>query len=121
MKNVDRWFILMAAAYALLGMCLGFWMGVNQDFTHAHVHAHINLLGWASLALFGIIYKVYPELASKPLTKVHFYLSAIGAPIFFAGIPVANAGTTILPAVVGSLMLIASMLVFLVNFSGGTR
>ena len=44
-----------AALCGLSGMSLGIWMGMHEDFTLAPVHAHINLLGWVTLALYGSI------------------------------------------------------------------
>lgn len=119
MTNISRWFIIMGISYAVLGFMMGIWMGINQDFTHRHLHAHVNLVGWASMALFGLIYRAYPELAQGALARAHFWLAAIGTPIFMIGIPLADSETTILFAVVGSLMVLASMLVFLAVFAQG--
>ena len=49
---------------------------------NSSVHTHINLVGWASLALFGVIYRLYPELAASRLALVHFWLSAPSAAVF---------------------------------------
>ena len=46
----------MGALLLLGGMMLGEYMGANNDFTLAPLHAHINLLGWVTLALFGTFY-----------------------------------------------------------------
>ena len=46
-----------AAAAALCGMSLGIFMGMSRDFTLAPVHAHINLLGWVTLALYGLYHR----------------------------------------------------------------
>lgn len=120
MANISRWFILMGVAYAILGFVMGIWMGINQDFTHRHLHAHINLVGWASMALFGLIYRAYPKLGDSALARGHFWLAALGTPIFMVGIPLANNNTTILFALVGSLMVLASMALFFVIFLQGS-
>ena len=46
-------FIIVGAVAALVGMVMGIGMGMAEEFTYSPVHAHINLVGWASLALFG--------------------------------------------------------------------
>ena len=46
------WYRL-ALLYFVTGTGLGVYMGVSQDHTMFPVHAHLNLLGWASLALTG--------------------------------------------------------------------
>ena len=121
MKNVDRWFILMAVVYAVLGMVLGLWMGANEDMTHTPVHAHINLVGWASMALFGLIYRAWPRLAETSLAKLHFVIMAIGTPIMISGIPLAHAGKSPLLAIAGSVTVIIATLVFLLNFARNGR
>lgn len=117
MKNIDRWFILMAIVYALLGMVLGLWMGAQEDYTHVPVHAHINLVGWASMALFGLLYRSYPELAKSRLAKLHFWFMALGTPVMLVGIPLAHSGRTPLIAIVGSVAVIAAFAKFLVIFA----
>jgi len=120
MKNIDRWFILMAVIYAVLGMTLGLWMGINKDLTLTPLHAHLNLVGWASMAIFGLIYRAYRDVASSRLARLHFALMAIGTPVMLAGIPAANSGGTQLPAIAGSMTVFAATLVFLVIFATRT-
>ncbi|RYI13820.1 MAG: hypothetical protein EON48_12275, partial [Acetobacteraceae bacterium] len=38
-------------------MVLGIRMGISQDFTLAPAHAHLNLLGWVTLALYGLYHR----------------------------------------------------------------
>ena len=54
-------------------------MGAKGDFTLAPLHAHINLLGFVLMTLFGLLYRVMPELAGNVLAKAHFWLHQIGA------------------------------------------
>ena len=44
---------------------LGIYMGMHEDFTLAPVHAHINLLGWVTLALYGLYHRGV-ERAAQP-------------------------------------------------------
>ncbi|HET8730640.1 MAG TPA: hypothetical protein VFM34_05955, partial [Moraxellaceae bacterium] len=54
-----RW-IFAAVLYFCLGVSLGLFMGASHDHTLFPVHAHINLLGWVSLTLIGVIYHFFP-------------------------------------------------------------
>jgi len=64
MKDVDRWFILIGLLYGAFGFSFGIWVGINERFDQAHLHAHINLIGWASMVLFGLLYRtLFPALA----------------------------------------------------------
>ena len=90
-------------------------MGSREDFALAPVHAHINLVGWASLALFGIVYRLYPAMGASRLAGLHFILAAPAAIIFPVGIALAMFNQQPVPVMVGSMLWMAGVLVFLAN------
>jgi predicted histidine transporter YuiF (NhaC family) len=57
--------IHIAAVYLVVGAVIG--MGISQKFTLQPVHAHILVAGWLSLAMAGVIYKLYPAAATLGL------------------------------------------------------
>jgi hypothetical protein len=116
MANISIRFLTIGILYALLAMCLGVWMGINQEFQNAHLHAHVNLVAGVWFVLFALAYKAYPAAAAARLAAVHFWLANLGAVIFLPGIYVAMNYDNPLLAIVGSLLTIASMVAFLVNF-----
>jgi len=65
--RIAQYCLVVAASAALCGMSLGIYMAANQNFTLAPAHAHLNLLGWVSMALYGLWYRgaeiVRPRLA----------------------------------------------------------
>jgi cbb3-type cytochrome oxidase subunit 1 len=91
-------------------------MGLAQDHRFAHAHAHVNLLGWVSLALYGVVYQSAPQLAEGRLPRLHFWLATAGALLMSTGLVGFGAGTrSLLPlVVVGSLMTVGAMSVFAV-------
>lgn len=112
--NIDRCFLFLSILSAIAGMSLGIFMGVRQDFFLAPVHAHLNLLGFVTLALYGIAYRI--EWASKDrLALLHFALGGTGAVLLPLGIAVAMISHQPALAMAGSLPTLASMLLFLVN------
>jgi hypothetical protein len=74
-------FLRLAVVYLLLGVTLGIVMAASHDYTFTPVHAHLNLLGWASMALFGLWYRSAPAAAETRLAKVHFWLHNTMLPI----------------------------------------
>ena len=78
MLSVSNNFLRLGVLYALAGMSLGIWMGAHEDFTLKTVHAHINLLGFASMMLFGLFYRAFPTAARGWLPVAHFTLSVLG-------------------------------------------
>ena len=70
-----------AAVYFVIAIILGIVMGITKAFAYASVHAHLNLVGWVSLAIIGLIYRAYPQAAKTGLAKWHFWLHNISLPI----------------------------------------
>ena len=75
-------FLQIAVVYLVIGALLGGFIGVTQRFYLAPVHAHLLLLGWASFALAGLIYHLYPGATETRLARIHFRLQNIGLPLF---------------------------------------
>jgi len=86
MKRVDVYFLLLATVLLICGAVLGMVMGAREDFQLVPVHAHLNLAGWASLALFGLTYRAYPELAAGALARYHFVVSGCASVLLPIGI-----------------------------------
>ena len=55
--RISDFCFLIATLSALIGMTLGIVMGILQDFTLSPAHAHLNLLGWVTMALFGLYHR----------------------------------------------------------------
>jgi hypothetical protein len=118
MARIDTVFLLLASACLIIGVCLGIYMGVNEDLQLVALHTHINLVGWASLALFGVIYRLYPELAASRLALVHFWLSAPSAVVFPVGIYLAQVHQIHAVVIATSLLWLLGALVFFVMVAG---
>ncbi|MDO8840348.1 MAG: hypothetical protein Q7V31_15655 [Parvibaculum sp.] len=84
--KIDRLFLVIAAIYILVGMGLGMFMGQSQDFSHRTTHTHINLLGFVSMTLFALVYRVWPAMQQSVLARIHFFAYQIGALIMVSAI-----------------------------------
>jgi peptidoglycan/LPS O-acetylase OafA/YrhL len=51
-----------AVVLVVAGMTWGIVMAVTQDHSAMPAHAHLNLLGWVSLFLFGVFYHLHPAI-----------------------------------------------------------
>ena len=80
-SSIGAWWIKIAVIYFIFGVGLGIAMGATHDFTLRPVHAHVNLLGWVSMALFGGIYLLLPQLANTRLARIHFWLYNAAVPV----------------------------------------
>ena len=107
-------FMIAGIVFVILGMCLGVYMGSTVDFTQRSLHAHLNLVGWATMMLFGLFYRGDAVAAGTALANWHFYIAVLGMICFIPGIWGANSGNATLEVFVipGSLLTLASMLIF---------
>ena len=114
--SVSNNFLRLGVLSALVGMSLGVWMGANQDFALRPVHAHINLLGFASMMLFGLFYRAFPAAGRGWLPMVHFALSVLGFLILMPSLTLLILEKPLfMPAMIASeIMLVLSMLLFVI-------
>ena len=78
MPRVSAAFFALGALLLLGGMILGEYMGAHENFVLAPLHAHINLLGWVTLALYGTFYTLTRDTYSPGLAWTNFVLSGLG-------------------------------------------
>jgi hypothetical protein len=79
----------------------------------AAAHAHLNLVGWATMALFAVYYRLTPQAARGWLPRIHAAAAIPGVAIMVPGIALANSGGSPGPAILGSLLVFTSMVIFL--------
>jgi hypothetical protein len=105
-----------ATLLLLVGMLAGIAMGIQQDFTLAPAHAHLNLVGGVLLFVFGLYYRLMPAAGSTSLAKLQGSLHIVGAIVFPAGIAlVLLKGTSFIAApIAGSLIVVAATALFAV-------
>ena len=112
MKTLPYWFIGVGTVFALVGMGFGVYMSIVQDFALAPAHAHNNLLGWVTMALYGFYYKAVPRAAVTRLAVAHFWIAFVGALTFGPGVALAILGKTEAVISVSSILVIIGMLIF---------
>jgi cbb3-type cytochrome oxidase subunit 1 len=97
---------------------MGLVMGISQQFQYTSVHAHINLVGWASLAIIGLIYRAYPEAGQSKLANIQYWLHMIGLPLLAISMVIFTTDhhTIGIPfASLGELMIIVSVLLLTIT------
>ncbi|WHX99980.1 cytochrome-c oxidase [Neobacillus sp. DY30] len=114
---MGRAYLKIASVYFTIGVLAGLTMGIIHDFRYTSVHAHVNLLGWVSMALFGLIYHFYPNAANSKLAKTQFWLHNIGVPVMLGGIALQVLGVSaaLPPTIIGSLAVVIGVILFMVN------
>jgi len=109
--------IKISVVYFVIGVLIGMYMSMTENFDFKPVHAHINLLGWMSMALAGLIYVGFPNAAETTLAKVHFWLHNISLPIMMIGLALLMSGVdTAGPAVAaGGTLMVLGIIIFAIN------
>ncbi len=113
MRGVALWFFASGVIYVTCGMIFGIWMSASGDHTLAGAHAHLNLVGWVTMALFGVFYHFVPAAAGRQLAVLHFIIATLGVWFMVPGIALAIQGKTEIPVIIGSFLVLGSMLIFL--------
>ena len=78
--------IKIAVLYMLSGLLMGLAMGISGNFRLTTVHTHTLMLGWATIALAGIVYVVMPGCSRGLLAKLHFWGHNIGLPVMIVSL-----------------------------------
>jgi hypothetical protein len=106
-------FFSVGALCVMGGMIWGSVMGSSQDFTMAPAHAHLNLLGWASLALMGTFYALSGR--GGRLGWINFGLSTAGLAVMVPFLVMVLNGKKGAEGgiIAGSVLAMAGMAVFL--------
>ncbi|MDE2235707.1 MAG: cytochrome-c oxidase [Gammaproteobacteria bacterium] len=106
-----------AVVYVLIGMLVGLYMGATEQMQYIPVHAHLNLLGWVTLALAGLVYQIFPRMAASPLQRWHFWLHNLGLPVSMVSLALMiNHRPALLPVVIiGAIVVFIGMLLFAIN------
>ncbi len=121
MNRLSLAFFSAAAICAMGGMLWGIVMGASGDHSLSPAHAHLNLLGWATLAIMGTFYALSGK--SGRLGWINFALSTAGVAVMIpflalrlAGDPGAEGGI-----IAGSLLAVLGMAAFLTVVLSGWR
>lgn len=93
MSKITVWFIRVAMSYFIIAAGMGVLMIIWPWWTRTYIpgHAHLNLLGWISMTIYGVAYHIIPRFSGRPLYSsrlawLHFYLAntgLIGMVLFF--------------------------------------
>ena len=89
MDKFTKCFIVASLIYLLLGSSLGVLMVLrpsewrSMEYYLIPSHAHLNLIGWVSMLIFGVAYHIFPRFSgrliySTKLAWLHFWLAQAG-------------------------------------------
>ena len=103
-----------AMLLVLAGMLWGLQMAITDDHSAFPAHAHLNLLGFVALFLFGIFYRLNPVVEANRLALPQVWIWIVSTVIAVIGVGLVHTGHPVGDpiAAVGSLAIFADAIMF---------
>ena len=103
-----------AVLFVIAGMIWGLYMAISENHATMPGHAHLNLLGWVSLFLFGIFYHLHPQIDRSRAALAQVWIWMIGVVVQAYGVARIYTGhmSGEVFASIGSFIVLAAMILF---------
>jgi peptidoglycan/LPS O-acetylase OafA/YrhL len=104
----------LAVLFVIAGMAMGIGMAASGNHAIMPAHAHLNLLGWVSLFLFGTYYERRPALDRSRVARLQVSLWSAGTVILTVAVAAIHLGYAAFDpvAALASLLVLGAMLLF---------
>lgn len=114
MPFVSQLFFKTAVVFFIAGVIMGLQMAITGSHDVIAAHAHVNLLGWVSMAIFGGYYALNPAKAGARLAIVHYGVYTLGVAVMGPALYLMLSGNPALEPLVAvsSLVTFAGVLLF---------
>ena len=121
MSRLSLAFFTTGALCVLGGMVWGVLMAASNDHGMMPAHAHLNLMGWATLALMGTFYGLSGR--SDRLGWANYWLSTLAVVISIPALAMLLGGNAAAEkfTIIGSVLAILGMLTFLASVAAHWR
>ncbi len=111
--NLDKSYTLVAVLWLIAGVFFGAWLGATENFQFANSHAHMNLVGFVTSAIFGLILHAWPGMKERALANVQFLVYQLGAILLVTGkIAVDSDPANVTLVAIGAVVTVIGVLLF---------
>lgn len=116
MPQIAQLFFKTAIVFLIVGIAMGLQMSISGNHNVIGAHAHTNLLGWVTMALFGGYYALNPAKAESKLATIHYWVYSVGVTALVPSLYLLLQGFVAVEPLVAlsSLVIFAGVLVFAV-------
>jgi drug/metabolite transporter (DMT)-like permease len=123
MPRVAELFFKTAIVFLIVGVAVGLQMSISGNHNVIGAHAHINLLGWVTSAIFGGYYALNPGKAEGRLPMAHYGIYTAGVTLMIVALYFLLLGNAALEPLVaaGSMITFVGVLTFAVVVFGKAR
>lgn len=116
MPYISQLYFKTTIIFLIIGIGMGLQMSISGTHDVIGAHAHLNLLGWVTSAIFGGYYALNPAKASGRLPLLQYGVYTIGIVIMISALYFMLRGNASLEPLVaiGSLVAFAGIILFAV-------
>ncbi|MBI4849958.1 MAG: hypothetical protein HY808_15515 [Nitrospirae bacterium] len=122
MEKIIVWYLRMSVVYFVTGAVAGFVMILWPENSGYYLksHAHLNLLGFMSMMIYGVGYHILPRFSGKQLYSpkimhMQFWLANTGLIGMAVSWPFADPGSTSFPLLISSAISLIAVALFAFN------
>ncbi|MBU1305321.1 MAG: hypothetical protein KKF33_07355 [Alphaproteobacteria bacterium] len=114
MPKISEYYFRAAIVFLIAGIALGLHMSISGNHNVIGAHAHINLLGWVTSALFGGYFALNPAKATGRLPMIQFVIFTLGVAVMGVSLYLLLAGNPAVEPLVAasSLVTFLGVLIF---------
>lgn len=123
MPKLSRLYFKTAILFLIAGIVIGIAMSISGKHNVTGAHAHANLLGWVTMAIFGVYYALAPAKADSRLAMIQYGVYTLGVLVMIPALYFLLLGNPQVEPLVaaGSLITFAGVLLFAVVLFTGER
>lgn len=116
MPKISHLYFRTAIVFLIVGVAIGLQMSITGVHDVIGAHAHVNLLGWVTMAIFGVYYALNPAKAERRLAMVQYGVYTLGVAVLVPSLYLLLKGNAALEPLVAaaSLVTFAGILLFAV-------
>ncbi|MBS1182583.1 MAG: hypothetical protein H6Q99_2463 [Proteobacteria bacterium] len=82
-NSISLLFFRTAAVLLIVGMLFGIYMSASGNHAAAGAHAHLNLIGFVVMSVYGIFFGLNPQRGTGRMPKILWGLNTIAAVVMF--------------------------------------
>ncbi|MCV9997887.1 cbb3-type cytochrome c oxidase subunit I [Pararhizobium sp. YC-54] len=116
MPRIAKLYFRTAIIFLIIGISMGLNMAISQDHSAIGAHAHANLLGWVTMAIFGGYHALNPAKAERRIAMIQYCVYTAGVALMVPALYLMLTGNPAMEPVVAiaSLITFAGVLLFAV-------
>ena len=116
MPRIADLFFKAAITFLIIGIAMGLQMSISGEHNVIGAHAHTNLLGWVTMAIFGGYYALNPVKAQSRLAVYQFWSYLASVTVMVPSLYLLYLGYAAfeLPLAIASIVAFLSVIVFAV-------